>query len=185
MTMVSLPSPFVRLSENELATQQRDEINHLLSRLFTSDYDGSLDVSRLCLLWKKYEHRSKEMVLGRLIDLGSGLNWFQSPNTAEYVVPVVVRDEDGDTDVLLAAKMGFLRLQGSKTSNSSTDEENAVLARHHKTLAEQTRQVEMIAPVAAQLAKFVALAIDLQATRNSYHNERLVMRSLPKPNTSC
>lgn len=75
----------------------------------------------------------------------------------------------------LAARVGFLRLQDSNTPNGSTDEEIAILAKHHKTLVEQTMQLEMMGTKAAQLAKFVALAIDLQATTNSSHVDSLVI----------
>ncbi|OAQ60347.1 hypothetical protein VFPPC_14821 [Pochonia chlamydosporia 170] len=179
MTNASPRKLCVQKTENEVARQQRYEISHLLSQLFASKYvDGSLEVARLCLLWKEYDHPRKETLIGRLIDLGSAQNWFQSPNSPEYLYPVIVgggEDETGGTDVALAAEMGFLRLQGSNIPDCSAGEEIAVLARHHKTLAEQIMQVEMMGQKADQLAKFVALAIDLQATTNSPHVERLIM----------
>lgn len=173
--------PYVERSDNRRVRQQRQDVNHLLSQLLLSDYNGgALEITRLCLLWKDYEHHAAEHVMTQLISIGSRQGWFQSLGTVDYLEPVPMAwsiefaKKDGKAD--LAAKLGSLRLQGSDLSGSSTDEENAALATHRKKLAKQTDKLEAAALIAARLATTVAVAIHLQATTYSSHLDTMTRR---------
>ncbi|KAM0512086.1 hypothetical protein ACHAPE_009234 [Trichoderma viride] len=116
--------------------------------------------------------------MGGLISLGSRQDLFQSPSTATYLVPVTVGrfigfcDEDEHED--LADTLGWLQLDGSSTSDSLANEEDAVLIGLSKNLAKQTKDLEAAAVRAAKFARSIGLAIDLQATTESGHNNTLV-----------
>src|ERR1700678_1327990 len=67
----------VPCSEGISARRQRDEVNYLLRRLFSSNYSRrAIDVAKLCLTWKEYNHPAKECVGGRLYEIGSRQRWF-------------------------------------------------------------------------------------------------------------
>jgi len=168
--------------------QQKQQIGAMVAELLTESYDGGgLQIARICLRWKQFDHPKKEEIMRRLVAVGNRQAWFQNGDSfirPAFVFPRIhVGFGDNASDELLNSKAALLTLQDDpftetpRMQDSITRNEDSILLKLRKQMFTLLTKLRKMNAEIMRLTAILQIDLDLQLTQFDSDKSQILLQA--------